>query len=208
MIGVLLVGQFGSGALPERSDALSEIEDTQSIRQTLHQNKNDLQNQVFLLNREIQKHKNLGPPNIKERLQHLDKELGKTNVSGSGIEIVLTDIRDSSKKERKEQVRHLQDLVNILWILRAEALSINGERVIANTPILELDEGILINAHHTSSPFHIQAIGDSEIFLHFLETKEELKKIRERKNFTLDVNVRQSIIIPPYQGSFSTKFIK
>ena len=57
--------------------------------------------------------------------------------------------------------RDIQKLVSLLWESGAEAISVNGHRIGAQTSIRVAGQTILVGVNQTQSPYVIEAIGDS-----------------------------------------------
>ena len=51
-------------------------------------------------------------------------------------------------------------MLNLLWLAGAEAVSLNGERVVATTSIYCVGSTILVNDTRLSPPYEFLAIGD------------------------------------------------
>ena len=56
-------------------------------------------------------------------------------------------------------VDDLRDIVTALWDSGAEAISINGERLVATSSLYGVGASVLVNSAFLSPPFRIQAIG-------------------------------------------------
>ena len=56
--------------------------------------------------------------------------------------------------------RDLQDVVNALWLAGAEAISVNDQRLAAQTAIRSAGEAILVDFRPLSPPYVLRAIGD------------------------------------------------
>lgn len=97
---------------------------------------------------------------LKQELKDSQKMLGYTDVKGEGIVVTLEEM-DGDREETKIQSFDLISLVNELKLAGAEAISINGERVVASTDIALPTSGIfLLNGRRIKSPYEIKAIGD------------------------------------------------
>ena len=77
---------------------------------------------------------------IDDELTESNILVGKTDVYGEGVEVTLSDGDYSDVN-----ASHLIDLVNELRYAGAEAISINGIRILAMTDIVEMDSYILIS---------------------------------------------------------------
>ena len=91
---------------------------------------------------------------IKE-VSEAETYLGYTDVEGEGIIITLSD-NDYKSIESFDIIT----LINELKIAGAEAIEINGQRIIAYSEIVDVNGKILINTTRISGPFIVKAIGD------------------------------------------------
>jgi uncharacterized protein YlxW (UPF0749 family) len=92
----------------------------------------------------------------KERLQDLRILAGVVPVTGPGVTLTVAD---------PEGVLDASDILDAIQELRdagAEAISVDGERVIATTPVVDAAEGIAVGDTVLTSPIEFKAIGDSD----------------------------------------------
>ncbi len=102
-----------------------------------------------------------------KQLNHAENLAGLTDVTGPGVIVVM---RDNPEKREyflvsEDDIVHYSDLLfvaNELWAAGAEAVSINGERIIARSEIRCVGNSIMINARRQTPPFEIKAIGNSK----------------------------------------------
>lgn len=92
---------------------------------------------------------------LDEELEQTNMLVGKTNVEGEGIIITLKD-----NNEKSIVSEDLRKLINELKLAGAEAISINDERIINMTEIVDVNDVILINEDRVVSPYVVKAIGD------------------------------------------------
>jgi uncharacterized protein YlxW (UPF0749 family) len=64
-------------------------------------------------------------------------------------------------------VDDLRDIVTALWASGAEAISINGERLVATSSIYGVGASVLVNTAFLSPPFRIEAIGSDGLLDRF-----------------------------------------
>lgn len=142
-------------------------------------------------------------------LESLKSSIGLTEISGEGLEILLDDSPSSSREgvETSDatlvQASDLRDIVNILNAANADAISINNQRILANSPISSVGLTILINNSHTAPPFVISAVGDGEIMLQRLLNKTLLSGLYERVKNTkiiFEIYKKNGITVPMYNG--------
>ena len=70
---------------------------------------------------------------------------GARAARGPGIQIVVDDAADASSVKQQVQAPDLQKLVNGLWQVGAEAISINGQRLTSLSAIRDAGSAITVN---------------------------------------------------------------
>lgn len=94
---------------------------------------------------------------------------GRRPAAGPGLTVTLTDATPTgalpSWATPNDLVIHQQDLqavINALWAGGAEAMTLQGERVIATSAFRCVGNVLLLHGRHFSPPYVVQAIGDPE----------------------------------------------
>ena len=97
---------------------------------------------------------------MEEELEQVDMSLGKTDLQGEGIEVIL---RETDNEEiARINADDLLVIVNSLKMAGAEAISINEERIINMTDVVDISETFIkINGKRILSPYIIKAVGNS-----------------------------------------------
>ena len=141
---------------------------------------------------------------VNTELEQVNKILGKTDVEGEGIEIILRDSQETG-------VIHSDDLliiVNALKLAGAEAISINEERIVNMSDIVTIsNKFIKVNGQRVLSPYIIKAIGNQT----YLESAllgnggsiDELKKL----GYNVSINQVNKVKILMYKDEIKTKYI-
>jgi uncharacterized protein YlxW (UPF0749 family) len=91
-------------------------------------------------------------------------QAGASAVHGRGLRVKVSDadkIPDDAKDVSAYRISDadLQLLVNALWSAGAEAVSLNGNRVVATTSIRAAGDTIVVNFRPLSPPYRLEAIG-------------------------------------------------
>lgn len=143
---------------------------------------------------------------LQSELQEREDLLGKTEVTGQGIIITLT------SGEKQVTVQDLLDLVNQLKNAGAEAISINGKRIVYESYIVNINgdiNNVSINGNKTGEPFVVKAIGN----VSHLESGVAQKKygyidtkISEGRNVSLEKY--DSITIESYNRKLDFEYVK
>ena len=91
-------------------------------------------------------------------------QAGASAVSGEALRVKLSDA-DSVPTDAKDPSAYkisdsdLQMVVNALWSAGAEAIAINGNRLVATTSIRAAGETVVVNFRPLSPPYRVDAIG-------------------------------------------------
>lgn len=107
-----------------------------------------------------------GVPALQRRLAQLEAAAGLTVLRGPGVRLQLADAADPCATGRTEdcqiQDTDLQLAINGLFALGAEAVAVNGERVIGTTAVRSAGRSVLVNYKVLASPYVVEAVGDPE----------------------------------------------
>jgi uncharacterized protein YlxW (UPF0749 family) len=156
---------------------------------------------------------------LNEELQKTKFLAGLTEVKGPGI--VLT-LRDSKKRppsnrvwDRDRYIVHdsdIQQAVNELAASGAEAIAVNGQRVIGRTSIRCVGPTIQVNGVPISPPYEIRAIGDPNAMVSGLNLPWGLLDNMRRfdpEMFTIEKYDGDKVLtLPAYTGSTEHKYVK
>ena len=150
---------------------------------------------------------------IEEQITENNNLLGLTDVTGPGIEITLKDDPNATMEsigvfgDISEHIIHDADLrviINELKNSGAEAISINGERLVNSTAITCIGNVIKVNDERISSPFTIKAIGLPESLASIDRPGGYVEFIREY-GIVFTMKKLNNVEIPKYSGVISAK---
>lgn len=144
---------------------------------------------------------------MEEELEQVNMSLGKTDVQGEGIEVTL---REKNNEEiARINADDLLVIVNSLKMAGAEAISINEERIINMTDIVDINETFIkVNGKRILAPYVIKAIGNSSHLESALTGNgghlDEMKKIGQ------DVSIQKfnKVKILKYNDEIKSKYIQ
>ncbi|MBC2580648.1 DUF881 domain-containing protein [Clostridium sp. DJ247] len=150
---------------------------------------------------------------INDELSENNLILGKTAVEGQGITIQLRDAPIEYMTNTLEDqllVIHDLDIVHVINDLRnagAEAISINGQRVIDKTEIYCSGAFLRVNGVKIAVPFSINAIGNKEVLYNYMMSNENYLKTLMMRKIRVDVREVDNTKIPAYIGDEKIKFM-
>ena len=103
---------------------------------------------------------------LSEKLRKAEILSGQCAVSGKGITVTMSDsTAQGDNIDQNPFVVHDTDILRVINELRAsgaEAISINGERILATSEILCAGPVVSVNNRRYNAPFVIAAIGDPD----------------------------------------------
>lgn len=212
VIGFAIALQLKSGVPKQSSYPLDQLRIQRELIAEFIGEQQKLENEVTALNNELAGvKKDLGGYEEKSREIKLKSKIGLTEVKGSGIEIFLADSDIlSAPEDSMIRASDLRDIVNLLFSSDAQALSINNQRIFPLTSINAVSNAILIDKFYIFPPFTIEAAGNMDILIDRLNDENfltDLHKREKNKKIRFSVRKRDSVLIPPYRGTFSTKFL-
>ncbi len=138
---------------------------------------------------------------LKEELDNARIIAGLEDVEGPGVTIVIDDLNAS------KQVGYLIiDQGDLLYLLNtlnaagAEAISINGQRIIATTEIHEAGEYININTVKFAPPFTVRAIGDPATLEGSLLIRGGIVELMQEDGAYVTITKEQNVKVFKYNG--------
>lgn len=150
-----------------------------------------------------------------EQLKKNTMILGLTNVKGDGIVIHL---KDGSTAESDSllgadnpsgKLVHNDDLLSIVNELKnagAEAIEINGQRIMQSSSITCEGNVIKINGEKIGSPFEIKAIGSQELLYGQLTRAGSYLELMSGDGVKISTKKQSGITIGKYTGILNFKY--
>lgn len=219
-IGLLITSQFRS-SVPTSSYPSDELAIKKELIKNFLDDQSLLKSKIVVLRDEIGKtqdqSQNLGDQKLIETLNALKKDVGLATAQGNGVEISLNDgvlVKRDETDAIDQSLIHaadLRDLINVLRSARAEAISINDQRILSNTSITSVGNTILVNNFHLLPPFTVVAIGDPELLsqrLTDVHALPDLNKRQKSNNIQFSFVIKNGLLAPIYNGDFSVKYMK
>jgi uncharacterized protein YlxW (UPF0749 family) len=147
---------------------------------------------------------NLNNQEINELLKQRDYEYlraGLVSVTGDGVVITMEDAPAKGDLDIEEYIIHDRNVNDILDELKAngaQAISVNGERVVLNTKPVCAGPTIIVNESRYPPPYVIKAIGDPDILYDAIESMTQVAFMR-LVNIRIDVEKQEDITINRYR---------
>lgn len=140
---------------------------------------------------------------LQKEIRQQDDLLGKNDVEGNGVSIILTDTR-----AQKITAEDLRALLNELKTAGAEAISINGQRIVYDSYIVDIGGTyISVNGQRIVSPYEVKTIGNPTYLESGLAKKQYGyidTKLEEGKDIVLER--QDDILIKAYTGNLNMEY--
>ncbi len=122
-----------------------------------------------------------GDPAQAKQLQIAAEQAAATPVKGPGVRVTLTDAPAEVQPEGVDGdllVVHQQDIqmvVNLFWQAGAEAMTIQGQRVMSTTGVKCVGNSVVLHGIPYAPPYRIEAIGDPQRLMAALNASGEVR---------------------------------
>ena len=146
----------------------------------------------------------------------LETPAGLTAVEGPGLTVTLEDapeeIRDAVGDEVGSAIVHQQDIqavVNAMWAGGAEAMTVQGQRVVSTTGIKCVGNTVLLHGVTYSPPYVVSAIGDQAAMQRSIEDSPYIDAYLDavdRYQLGWDVQEEASVEAPAYEGTENLRY--
>lgn len=220
LVGLLVTWHFSTDIAIEGGYPSDEVAARDELLKSYLEEQSYLQSRIVSLRKQIEESQTTVEAHSETAnfvlLESLKKEVGLTEMTGSGLEIVLDDGPYGEREDETAaeagliQASDVRDIVNILNAASADAIAVNNQRVIASSPISSVGSTILVNNSHITPPFVISAIGDQEIMLQRLSNESLLPDLYNRMKLAkivFQVYKKPRLSVPVYNGDLKTAYI-
>ena len=141
---------------------------------------------------------------VTKELTEAKIKFGLTDVIGDGIIVTLKDA-DNIEYDAED----LLVLINELRDAGAEAISINGERIINTSDIVYISATMIkVNSKNISSPYIIKAIGDEIYLKSALTIKNGYYDVKVKSGYDINIEEKKNIKINKYSKNVNLKYIE
>ncbi len=143
---------------------------------------------------------------LKEELTEVELYAGLVPISGTGVEIVLENSSEPAGFGGSSGNYTIKDddilkVINELRGAGAEALAINGQRIMATSEVRMAGNHINVNLTRLSPPYIITGVGNSAALKSSLEIKGGLVEYLTDLGITVTIYPGDKVLVPAYNGT-------
>ena len=226
VVFVVAGGLFATTSLSAKGLDLraASVTDLAGVVRQERQRSDDLQKRLASVNQEVDRLtrqvNDTTVTQLQDKVDALLQPAGFEAVSGPGLTVTLNDAPKSeidkaggdSGVSVDELVVHQQDIqavVNALWAGGAEAMTIQGQRVISTTGIKCVGNTVVLHGVPYSPPYRISAIGNPTDLQASLDASDYIDAyltVVESHGLGYDVTTSSDLHLPAYKGSTTLKY--
>lgn len=135
---------------------------------------------------------------------------GLQALTGAGIVVTLADAKTDQGSDSRIQDVDLQAVLNALWAAGAEAVSVNGERVVATTAVRNAGQAVLLNYHVLASPYIVSVIGPADMRQRFTDSDIARRFRGWQEIYGLGFEVKEStqVDVPAFAGGVRVRYAR
>ena len=214
IIGILIAMNINLGDQTKFLD-VEQYQEAYDDRIKLQTEISNLEDEYFELDKKINKYEKASETDYEIRKEMNDElkenklALGLTPVVGDGVKITLNDAPGTYSNS--SMLIHDWDLTRVINDLRtagAEAIAINGYRIIGSTSSLCAGPTIEMGGIKIIAPFYITAIGNQDVIKNFLENQENHVKALKARNCFVEIESVYNEKLPAYNGELKSEYLK
>lgn len=145
--------------------------------------------------------------------ERIRMEAGIVALQGPGMTITIDDSKRVVKPGENPNLYLIHDddllkVINELWAAGAEAISINGQRLIASSEIRCAGPTLSVNNTRYAPPYEIRAIGEPETLDNALKMRGGVMETLQFWGIQVVTKKQDYIVVPAYKGTFRFDYAK
>ena len=198
--------------LPQRFRLVGLIHREQAQARQLHAQADELRTRLEAIRRDTAT-RQAGALGINNEVAGTGLAAGVDAIAGPGLRVTLddSDRKQSPTGNVNDLVFHSQDVqavVNALWRAGAEAVAINGQRLVSTSAVLCVGNTLLLNGTVHSPPYVVTAIGavgerfDADRLVRRLHDDADAFGLR------FSVSSESDLRVPAFDGAVAPRYAK
>ena len=200
IIGFILAVQFRQVRDSQATVPNQRLEEVSGRLIQVEEERDELANQLEILQHETNSAAN------HELISELKIQACVTALQGEGIVVKMDDSTRVAKSGENPNLYLIHDddllrVINELKAAGAEAISINGQRLIATSEIRCAGPTLSVNNVRSSPPYEIHAVGDKKSLENAITMRGGVAETLKVWGIQLEVTASDDVYIPPYKGT-------
>lgn len=216
VVGSMLAMQFRTASSQDLPLPFDRVQELTIEKKQLEKDVTQLQKEVADLEAKLEEamESHAGAAGaLESELYKIKLYAGLLPLVGPGVEVTLdnTPGAELGYGENAGYIIRDVDLLKVLNDLRgagAEAIAINGQRILATSQVRLAGNHINVNLTRLSPPYKIIAIGNPGALKSSLEIKGGLAEYLTEQGALVNVEAKEQIRVPAYDGSLRPEYAR
>lgn len=211
LLGILLSVQLRSVKFNQESDTgAARMETLQTLYNETRDQLETTQGELEAAQVELQRFRSEaaagggGSETLQTEVEQLELVAGLTEVEGPGVMVAMRDSAAANMTgDEQDYIIHDNDLLTVINDLRdagAEAISLNGERLLATSEVRCAGAVVIVNGRRYAAPFVFNAIGDSATLYNALTMRGGVVDVLGQWKIEVKVTPSEKLTVPKYNG--------
>ncbi len=150
---------------------------------------------------------------VQKEIEALRSRAGETALEGKGVILTIDDSKQAIKagENKNLYIIHDEDLLRVINELRAagaEAIALNGQRLVSTSEVRCVGPTVLVNETRLAAPFIISAIGNPQTLESSLKLRGGVLENFKFWGIKAEVEKQDKVRIPAASGKKSFEFAK
>ena len=218
LLGILLAVQLRSVKVNSAADATNtgRLETLQQLYNETVDSLESTRAQLEQAQAELQTYRDAAASGSSEsealraEVDKLEMEAGLVEVVGPGVMVSLQDSSAANVTgDEADYLIHDSDLLSVINELRsagAEAISLNGERILATSEVRCTGAVVTVNGRRYAAPYVIFAIGDPDTLYSAMTMRNGVADVLSQWGITVKVTASDLLLIPKYNGTVDYQY--
>ena len=135
---------------------------------------------------------------------------GLIAVQGPGVAFRFEDGSGGSV-DALVSARDVRTLIEELWLAGAEAVAVNGERIVGSTAVIDIGGSMLVNSAYLAPPYTVTAIGPPDLYARLQASVSFAQFVNQRiepAGIGFSVAELDKAELPAFAGTVGLRFAK
>ncbi len=150
--------------------------------------------------------------NLQTNIENYKMILGLTDVVGEGVYIRIDNgIVETGAEQIADIVEHsylINSIVNELNAAGAEAIAVNGQRIVAGTAIRKVGNEIVVNGQKIVPPITISAIGDKNVLYSAVGARFQIVESLRNSGYQVELERRDEVVLKKFEEVINWRYAK
>lgn len=216
VLGLLMAFQFRTTSSIDRGVPYDRVQELTIEKKQVERDLNHLQEEIADLTAKLEeagKGHTGATGALESELAKIRLYAGLTPVEGPGVEVILDNPPELARPGGISSLYTVKDddLLKVINDLRgagAEAMAINGQRIMATSEIRLAGSHINVNLTRLSPPYVVTAVGNPGTLKSSLEIKGGLVEYLNDLGIVVKVEPKDKVLVPAYSGALRFEYAR